>query len=336
MSIHSPEGHAYERDTGGFDSTEKTSPNAKRPTFNGESLEKTKEVQLVGAPHQIKRRHCLLFLSGHEAGLMIPLDQRPVWKLGRSEEADIRVEAPEISRLHAQFTVLRDGSLRIDDLGSTNGCFVNHQRVQHETLSANDKIQVGPHLLLKFLYQDDEEIRSYHQLYFRSNRDALTGICNRRYFGECLEREWSYARRHKMSLTLAMLDIDHFKRVNDTYGHAVGDEVLKEFTYRISEQIRKEDLFARHGGEEFVLLLRQTDPTGSMILAERIRQRIAGALFATEAGELPVTVSIGLVTYSPAEIRERPCEDIVVEADAYLYQAKNTGRNCVLSRSPEG
>ncbi|MBI5365578.1 MAG: diguanylate cyclase [Planctomycetes bacterium] len=157
--------------------------------------------------------------------------------------------------------------------------------------------------------------------------DHLTGVYNRRSMGEAFEVERSRSRRSGRPLSLLMLDLDHFKRVNDTHGHAAGDQVLKEFTVRLRDAVRAPDIIGRHGGEEFVILLPETEEPAALLAAERVRTAIASAPFPIEKGAIPVTASIGVVAVPPEYAGT--FEEALAGADQALYRAKEGGRNCV-------
>lgn len=159
--------------------------------------------------------------------------------------------------------------------------------------------------------------------------DALTGASNRRYFTRQLSREINRVQRSKAHLSLLLLDIDHFKRINDRYGHGVGDEVLQEFARRIAQSLpRKLDWYARLGGEEFTVVLPETDLSGACVVAERIREHVADAHFSTSGGSIPVTVSIG-VSGIAALGSAANVDTLLESADRCLYQSKDSGRNRV-------
>lgn len=167
-----------------------------------------------------------------------------------------------------------------------------------------------------------------------SVRDGLTGLYNRRYLERALEAEFSRVRRYGGLLSVLLFDIDHFKKVNDGYGHQAGDAVLKAIAARLREVLRQSDIAGRYGGEEFTVLLPNTELDGAVIFAERLREVIAAEPVVTKAGSVPVTISIGV-----SELRaETPShEKLVHEADMALYRAKDAGRNCVkVHRSPAG
>jgi diguanylate cyclase (GGDEF)-like protein len=172
------------------------------------------------------------------------------------------------------------------------------------------------------------KLADYEQrLLIESMTDPLTGLLNRRYFNEQVQKEAARSRRHGLRFSVLMLDIDHFKRINDTYGHPVGDLAIKAVASVCNKALRPQDILARYGGEEFVIALPHTDAEGAGTVAERIRQAVEQIEIAAEPGPVRFTVSIGVSTYR----RDLPFEQIVGRADQALYQAKQTGRNRVVS-----
>jgi diguanylate cyclase (GGDEF)-like protein len=161
-----------------------------------------------------------------------------------------------------------------------------------------------------------------------SRTDALTGVWNRRAFEETMQRELLRASRHGLPLSLVMLDIDHFKRINDTYGHRVGDDVLKWFGIHVSRMLREGDTIHRFGGEEFAIVLPHTDQQGALLAAERVLAYLAASTF---QDSLTVTASAGVASGRGAELDDI---DLVAVADGALYRAKREGRNRALSADP--
>lgn len=155
--------------------------------------------------------------------------------------------------------------------------------------------------------------------------DGLTGASNHRHFRTRLEEEFSRAKRYKTPLSCIMLDIDHFKSINDAFGHAQGDIVLKEITDVLRKSVRKTDIVARYGGEEFVILLPHTDKEGGFIHAERIREAARGNRCSDSNTCIMVTVSLGVATFPSEDISS--ADDLVGKADNALYEAKRNGRN---------
>jgi diguanylate cyclase (GGDEF)-like protein len=170
-----------------------------------------------------------------------------------------------------------------------------------------------------------------------ADTDGLTGIANRRHFDQVLSDEHKRATRYKRPLSLAMVDIDHFKKINDTHGHAIGDVALKAVSAALAETIRQSDRVARLGGEEFGIVAPEVGPAGGFTLGERLRKRVEELTVAGEAGPFPVTISIGVVSWDGA--CPTTIESLLKSADDALYQAKASGRNrvvlSVVRRDPE-
>lgn len=161
----------------------------------------------------------------------------------------------------------------------------------------------------------------------QASHDGLTGLYNRRYFQETSERIFSQALRYKQELSCVMLDLDYFKKVNDTHGHAFGDLVLVGFASLVANRLRKADIVARYGGEEFILFLPNTAADGAVYLAESIREKAQNHRYSDGRTEISVTCSIGVSSMLPGRV-ERP-EDLLSQADEALYRAKDRGRNRV-------
>jgi diguanylate cyclase (GGDEF)-like protein len=217
------------------------------------------------------------------------------------------------------------GRRLVTDLQSTNGTYVNDQPILSEFLNNGDQVKVGDSIF-KYLVGSDVETAYHEEIYRMTIIDGLTGVFNKRYFIEALEKEMSRAQRYGRPLSILMFDIDHFKRVNDNYGHLAGDYVLQALARLISTRARREEIFARYGGEEFVILLPETQNEGAMELAEQLRKRVASYTFVFEGEEIPITVSIGVATTRGEGIPE---SEFIKRADEKLYQAKAEGRNCV-------
>ena len=157
-------------------------------------------------------------------------------------------------------------------------------------------------------------------------RDELTGLMPRGLFVRALEREWQLARRHRSALSIVLIDLDHLKRINDAYGKRCGDEVLRRVAVSCSRVLRGGDVLARFGGEEFIILLPQTDPLGALDMADRLRERIAKLDFDWLGHAIKIQASVGV-----ASLRDEHAlvDQLLLEADQALQQAKTAGRNCV-------
>jgi diguanylate cyclase (GGDEF)-like protein len=247
--------------------------------------------------------------------------------IGRGKDCHVRLDDAGTSRNHARIVLAEDGRHLLEDLGSTNGTFVDGKRVQRQELSSGDRIYIGPNIIISFAILDSQAVRLTHQMYESSVRDPLTRAHNRRYLVERLASEIAYARRHKTRLGLLLFDLDHFKRVNDTHGHLAGDEVLREIAALVSRMIRAEDVFARFGGEEFVVLVRGIEHTNVARFAERLRSAVERLEIPAESVVLHVTISVGFVSIEELPDDERTADGLLRTADERLYQAKTGGRN---------
>ncbi len=243
--------------------------------------------------------------------------------VGRLEELDIPLEGEGLSRKHAR--IFRDDSgWQVEDLGSTNGTHVNDAKVDRIHLNDGDLVRFGV-AICKFLSGDNIEAQYHEEIYRLSIMDGLTSVHNKRYFLEFLERELAAAVRQHAPLSLIMIDIDHFKKINDTHGHLTGDAALKEMCRRLRPRIRNTDLLARYGGEEFAVILPATDREGALQFAEVLRALVESEPFPHDELKVACTISLGVAAIDHAQ-PGRP-DDLIKRADANLYEAKRSGRN---------
>ncbi|MGZ3405223.1 MAG: GGDEF domain-containing protein [Polyangia bacterium] len=278
------------------------------------------------------KRPCLVVIAGAHLGEIFPVEGEII--IGRDAESNLRLAEDEgVSRRHARVTPVADGAL-LADLGSQNGTFVDGDRVSERVLKEGMKIRIGQTTVLKFARYDAVEEAAQRQLLESALRDGLTRAFNRRYFIERLGAEIRFAERHAQPLALLILDIDHFKQLNDSHGHLIGDDVLRAVVGVLNDTLRAEDVLARYGGEEFAVLVRGVNKDGARVLGERLRREVAEMGLAKEGGErLSVTVSIGVGIFpleNPADVPSEQVGKRLIElADAALYRAKNAGRNRV-------
>ena len=277
---------------------------------------------------------CLVVIYGLELGKKFSLET-PSIIIGRSSKADIQIDQESGSRNHAKI-VNTGKQILIRDLGSTNGTYVNDELIDEHVLQDRDFIKIG-RTIFKFLTGGNVEAAYHEEIYRLTTDDGLTQIKNRRYLMEALEAELRRAQRYARDVSLIMFDIDHFKRINDTYGHLAGDYVLKHLATVIKQRIRREDLFARFGGEEFSILLPEIAHANAMIFAEKIRALIERTEFKFEDSEIPVRISIGVASLDKGRFGDKEEEGRQVDisgfmkhADERLYAAKNGGRNRVI------
>jgi diguanylate cyclase (GGDEF)-like protein len=270
---------------------------------------------------------CLQLLSGPNAGrLFILTDSLAV---GRDPGSAIHLDDEGVSWHHAQL-VAEIGAVSLQDMGSTNGTYIGHESVERRRLTGGEVIHFGPSSLAKFGYLPQPEIDLALRLFDNATRDHLTGVLNRGSFLERLQQEIALGQRQELRFSLAMIDVDFFKKINDSYGHPAGDAVLKQLAGTFRSHCRFEDIVGRFGGEEFIVLIRNLGPDPALEIAERVREAVANESFWVPQGdqelELMVTISLGLIGWSKGMSQEQ----ILARADEALYQAKQSGRNQVV------
>jgi diguanylate cyclase (GGDEF)-like protein len=243
-------------------------------------------------------------------------------EIGRDEGLTLTIDSERVSRRHARIRRLA-GRLVIEDPGSTNGTFVNDERIRTHLLADGDQIRIGK-VVLKYV-EHEVEAHYHEQLQKLASVDGLTGAFNKRYFEDLLGRTVAGRNAESPPLSLVVFDIDHFKKINDTSGHAAGDAVLKQFAQVVRAQIRDHDIFCRIGGEEFAVIMEATVLPAARIAAELVRGAIEMNDFVFEEKRIVVTAILGVAEHEPGETSEA----FFKRADARLYEAKNTGRNRV-------
>lgn len=257
-------------------------------------------------------------------GRVVSLDAAGIL-VGRDPGAQLILTDDSVSRRHAMVESTVNGDFVVD-LESTNGTWINDVRVGRQKLMAGDRVRFG-NQIFSYLSSTSLEAQYHESVYRIMTTDGLTQVYNKRFLLEVLDRELARARRRQAPLSLLMMDIDHFKSINDRWGHLAGDAVLTEFARRISQAMEGDELLARFGGEEFALVLPDTPLEEATQIAEMLRATVAKAPVLTEGMEIPVTVSIGVAEYSAADMASVPA--LLEAADQMLYRAKNSGRNQV-------
>jgi two-component system, cell cycle response regulator len=262
--------------------------------------------------------------DGRGVGQRIALETDSV-TLGRGNTNDIVLDLDNVSRLHAEVMRKKD-FYAIVDKGSTNGTYVNDRVVTKERiLNTGDLIKIGSSIF-KFITGDDIEGLYFEEIYRMTIIDGLTEVYNKRYLLEFLEREMARCQRYKRPMSLIMFDVDHFKKVNDTWGHIAGDYVLRRLAFLLNDKVRKEEVFARYGGEEFVIVMPESSVEHSAIFAEKARDLVASSEFTFDGNLMPITISLGVGEMTP---QHGAPLDFIHTVDAALYCAKRSGRNRV-------
>jgi diguanylate cyclase (GGDEF)-like protein len=274
----------------------------------------------------------LIMVAGGIPGAMLRLPPEGT-RLGRSSENTYQFREITISRQHASLVADPQGAVWLTDLGSTNGSYLNDRRISERTpvrVKDGDRIRLGTTVVLKFVRLDPCEEQFQREMYERTVRDTLTGLFNRAYFLNQVGPLAEYNAVRGLGLAVLMLDIDHFKQINDRFGHDTGDVVLREVAGVLRESTRSEDLVARYGGEEFILALPVVAPDQATERAERIRESLSERRITGGDTSLQITASLG-VAFAPAD-RRCMASALITAADRCLYQAKDTGRNRIVFR----
>lgn len=288
-----------------------------------ESEEIEEKLSSVGAA---RTKPVLTVITGGSSGKQFKVT-KGIAVIGRAPNAELRVQDDGISRSHARIRAETNRAW-VEDMGSRNGTFVNGAKINTPfELRDGDKIQVGRSTVIRFGFQDDLDESFHENLMSSALRDGLTKLFNKKYFTERLDSELKFAQRHETALSLLMLDLDHFKKINDTMGHLAGDTVLMTIAAVLLKAVRNEDVVARFGGEEIAIILRAIALDGAAQMAERIRRTIESTPIVVDGKSIKATVSIGVGSF-PATPCKTP-EQLVEAADKALYRAKNAGRNRV-------
>jgi diguanylate cyclase (GGDEF)-like protein len=284
----------------------------------------TTRVVVPTGPRERREPACVVVVNGAQLGLEARIDENPLM-IGRADDCGLVLSNTSVSRHHCR--IFRDGNgYSVEDLGSTNGCFVNGEPVQRLGLRDGDRLRVGQ-CELKFFGEGSAEASYHRELLNNAVFDALTGFYNRRQSREMLEHAFDRGRGQLGRLRLMILDLDHFKPVNDRFGHLAGDRVLAGFAALVKSLLPADAVAGRLGGEEFVVFSALQSAGEFRALAEQIRSGLERTELPIDNGVVRITVSIGIADLSP---EMRAAADLLREADAALYKAKLGGRNRVV------
>lgn len=289
------------------------------------------EMSILQQPSQ-RKAACLVQYSGSQLGKRFPLENDAM-SIGRSPQTDIWLDEPSVSRRHANLTVQGD-RVTLEDLGSSNGTFVNDKKVDSPTeLNDQDMLRLGT-IVFKFFANENIDGIVHDKIYRMATIDAGTQIFNKKYLLDTIKSEFKFSKAYNIALSIIYYDLDFFKKVNDNYGHAAGDLILKESATLIKQTVRKNDVLCRFGGEEFIIILPNTDAKTAGDLAERIRLTMDNHIFQFEAdhnGQKAVvshkqTISLGVSQIDSSMTSET---ELLDSADKKLYVSKSNGRNMV-------
>ncbi len=269
----------------------------------------------------------VVVLAGDVSGRVIRLKPGHQMDMGRSRNCDIFLDDQNISRRHARFAIHSNGDTIVEDLDSTNGTLVNGKRIDAVRLCDGDRICLG-NVILRYSLKDDLEFVFQQEMFEKATKDPLTGAHNKAFFLDALQKEFNYHSRYEKPLSLLIFDLDNFKKINDIYGHVNGDIVLKSFSEQMLNCLRKEDLFARFGGEEFMALFRNTSKETAIRIGNKLLEVVRAMKFSTPTAEFQASVTIGVATFENENF-ESP-QAMVMHADSKLYQGKDNGKDQVV------
>ena len=286
----------------------------------------TQDRTIVEEPHEwlmpaaaMPGSPCLTVISGATVGKVHALPLGRAIVMGRGADTDLPIADGSVSRRHAKLTIDSKGASVLEDLGSSNGTFVNGSRIQRQELKEGDHLQLGSGTVLKFSYQNEVEQEVQQELADRGIKDRLTGIYTEQYLLDRIDNEFAYALRHKTDLALLMFEIDDFKSIKGAHGTAGCELVFKELTSLVKRALRAEDVFARYNKTALAILTRGIPDAGVLVVAQRLRRAIKSHNFAFQNAQIPVTISIGMVTGS--DQAKNPAKLIEI-AEKYLRRAQ--------------
>lgn len=284
-----------------------------------------------------KRLASLIVVAGGPIGARIPLEGGGLI-IGRSSSCELVIASDDVSREHARIDASPGEACEvvITDLSSTNGTYVNDNRIKRShSLDDGDQIRIGD-WVFKYLGAESREGAFHEAMRERFSLDPLTGCLNRRALWQLLRELLCKASQSSKPLSLCFIDLDSFKAVNDTWGHPCGDEVLKELVRQIRCSAAPGEELGRYGGEEFVILLPETDLVEAAKRAERVRELVANSRTSWQGEQISVTVSIGVAATSELgqaithEALLSMRQQLIDAADRKLYQAKRAGKDRVV------
>lgn len=266
-------------------------------------------------------KHYLLVLYSHEDIMGETYEIIDNLKVGRSTDNDLVIPDLRVSRHH--FKIVRENeSFYLTDLISKNGTYLNHAVIKNQSPIKNGDIINAGWSIFRFYEQRNVRVTMIRNIYLEAIKDKLTQLFNKHY---TISQIMNHINgKHRETFALLMMDIDHFKLVNDHYGHPAGDEALKFVSYKIVSILREKDIAGRYGGEEFIVGLMGVDNQEAWEIAERIRKVVALEPIQTENALFSLSISIGMAFF-PADSQN--LQELISIADRRLYQAKHDGRN---------
>jgi len=282
-----------------------------------------KEEPISGEIDTTKLKPVISVISGKDKGKNFIIEKPVI--LGRGFNVDVMINDGMISRTHLQISYEKDCFI-VEDLNSKNGSYIDDNQIKKVSVIPGTIVNIGNSMLVLSL-KSETQINIEKELYQAATIDVLTEVANRSWFMKRAYEELGYAQIKQMPITIIMLDIDHFKKVNDNHGHQAGDHVLQKTATTMQEHIRDNDLLGRYGGEEFIMFLKGLPSDKAYDFAERVREAIQNQQLIFNEQTIKTTISIGICSLHQS--KNLSLEELIALADEQLYNSKNNGRNQV-------
>ena len=292
-----------------------------------EDEEKTVSIDSRFAPKPIAGQQpepSIMFLTGTLAGATYWLSTQKELIIGREPENDVCIQDRRVSRQHARIGIMADGAVCIEDMGSTNGTYVNGDKIARRALKDGDQVHIGPHYMLKFCYQINPASKTPRQNGIDKTRDPLTGVFTKDYLVSRINEVLADARKHRGDLTLLMFDVDGFRQINAEYGESTGDRVLQEIVKLVGPTLRRDDVFARHDNDSFMILPSNSDESAAVVLAQRVRRAVKYNNIDHKGKPIPVTISLGIGVLTA---KMKNAVDLIRDVQEQLDRAKSKGQD---------
>ena len=269
---------------------------------------------------------CIVHISGALTDTVYWLSADKELKIGRAPENDLCIRDQSVSQFHARVVLTPKGAVFVQDLGSTNGTFVNGEKIVRHTLWDGDKIHIGRQQVLRFCFQADAQPEAAGSSKTDAARDALTGVYTRQYALTRIEKDFIQAKMRHQDLALLMFDVDGFEEIKETHGPGTCDMVLREVAKVVSSVLRREDIFARYDERTFSVLLRYQTEAAVVALAQRIGRVVKYHSYPHEGKKIRVTLSLGI---SSLTRKMKNAMDLISEVQDCLEKARRAGHDTI-------
>ena len=269
---------------------------------------------------------CIVHISSTLTDTVYWLSADKELKIGRAPENDLCIRDQSVSQFHARVVLTPKGAVFVQDLGSTNGTFVNGEKVVRHTLWDGDKIHIGRQQVLRFCFQADAQPEANSSSKTDAARDALTGVYTRQYALTRIEKDFIRAKMRHQDLALLMFDVDGFEEIKETHGPDTGDMVLREVAKVVSSVLRREDIFARYDEHTFSVLLSYQTEAAVVALAQRIGRVVKYHSYPHEGKKIRVTLSLGISSLSR---KMKNAMDLISEVQDCLEKARRAGHDTI-------